>query len=376
MTHPWTLAGLSLTLQIGAAAQSCVNVSASRSSPGRDRRHRRRIRQRQDPGGARHDGPDPPPSGAQRRPHPVRRRRHGGGDGAARLRQLRGARIGMVFQEPMTSLNPSMTIGRQLDEGLALHRKLDAGRAPLILDMLARVGITDPQAALAAYPHEFSGGMRQRIMLASVMLLKPALLIADEPTTALDALVQRDVLELMVESDRRHNTAVLLISHDLGMVARYSRASIVMQQGEVVEAGTRPSCWPGRSRTTPASCWRPCRAGRPRARLPTNNPSSKCAIWCSTIPASAASLRKSAAKRALHGIRPGGAPARGRRGGGRLGLGQDHAGPRDCRPDQADRRRHPLSRQADCKQRRGLAGLPAQLPDGVPGPVFLARTRA
>jgi peptide/nickel transport system ATP-binding protein len=159
--------------------------------------------------------------------------------GDARLRKLRGARIGMVFQEPMTSLNPSMTIGRQLDEGLALHRPelSPAARRDKALAMLARVGISDPQAALSAWPHEFSGGMRQRMMLASVMLLEPALLIADEPTTALDALVQRDVLELMVGLTREHNTAVLLISHDLPMVARYTQRMIVMQQGEVVEAG-------------------------------------------------------------------------------------------------------------------------------------------
>jgi peptide/nickel transport system ATP-binding protein len=157
----------------------------------------------------------------------------------ATLRKLRGARIGMVFQEPMTSLNPSMPIGRQLDEGLALHRRdLDpAARRARIVDMLARVGIADPQAAIAAWPHEFSGGMRQRMMLASVMLLEPALLIADEPTTALDAVVQRDVLALMVALTRDHNTAVLMISHDLPMVARYTEKMIVMQQGEVVEAG-------------------------------------------------------------------------------------------------------------------------------------------
>jgi peptide/nickel transport system ATP-binding protein len=157
----------------------------------------------------------------------------------ARLRALRGARIGMVFQEPMTSLNPSMTIGRQLDEGLALHRRQlsPAQRQTKILAMLARVGMADPQAALAAWPHEFSGGMRQRMMLASVMLLEPALLVADEPTTALDAVVQRDVLELMVALTREHHTAVLLISHDLPMVARYTDRVIVMQQGAVVESG-------------------------------------------------------------------------------------------------------------------------------------------
>jgi peptide/nickel transport system ATP-binding protein len=154
------------------------------------------------------------------------------------LRAMRGSRVGMVFQEPMTSLNPSMLIGRQLDEGLALHRKLDKGeRKALILDMLRRVGLRDPDGALTSYPHQFSGGMRQRIMLASVMLLKPALLIADEPTTALDAVVQRDVLELMVELTKANNTAVLMISHDLGMIARYSDRVIVMQQGDVVEQG-------------------------------------------------------------------------------------------------------------------------------------------
>ena len=155
------------------------------------------------------------------------------------LRQLRGAEIGVVFQEPMTSLNPSMTIGRQLEEGLILHTKMPAEeRRSRILDMLTRVGIRDPQGALAAYPHEFSGGMRQRIMLASVMLLKPALLIADEPTTALDAVIQRDVMELMVELTRAEGTAVLLISHDLPMVARYTSRIVVMEKGSIVEQGT------------------------------------------------------------------------------------------------------------------------------------------
>ncbi len=157
----------------------------------------------------------------------------------AALRKLRGARIGMVFQEPMTSLNPSMPIGRQLDEGLKLHRKdlPAAARRERILEMLRRVGIRDPKGAMEAWPHEFSGGMRQRMMLASVMLLEPALLIADEPTTALDAVVQRDVLELMVDLTREHNTAVLMISHDLPMVARYTERMVVMQHGKVLETG-------------------------------------------------------------------------------------------------------------------------------------------
>ncbi|MBN8954336.1 MULTISPECIES: ABC transporter ATP-binding protein [unclassified Rhizobium] len=152
------------------------------------------------------------------------------------LRNLRGAEIGVVFQEPMTSLNPSMTVGRQLEEGLVLHTRLSPDERRIrILDMLKRVGIRDPEGALTSYPHEFSGGMRQRIMLASVMLLKPALLIADEPTTALDAVIQRDVMELMVELTRAEGTAVLLISHDLPMVARYTNRIVVMEKGAVVE---------------------------------------------------------------------------------------------------------------------------------------------
>ena len=154
-------------------------------------------------------------------------------------RKIRGSEIGMVFQEPMTSLNPSLTIGRQLLEGLELHRKLSQQeRLVKVATMLRRIGIQDVDHAMRAYPHEFSGGMRQRIMLASVMLLEPALLIADEPTTALDAVIQRDVMELMVELTRNANTAVLLISHDLPMVARYADRILVMRSGQLVEQGT------------------------------------------------------------------------------------------------------------------------------------------
>jgi len=156
----------------------------------------------------------------------------------AALRKIRGAEIGMVFQEPMVSLNPSMTIGRQMAEGLKLHTRLSAAEIRArIIAMLERIRIPDPERCLAAYPHEFSGGMRQRIMLASVMLLKPRLLIADEPTTALDTLVQREVLDLMVELTRENGTAVLLISHDLGMVSHYANRVVVMQEGDAVETG-------------------------------------------------------------------------------------------------------------------------------------------
>jgi len=156
----------------------------------------------------------------------------------ARLRQLRGPGMGMVFQEPMVSLNPAMAVGAQMAEGLRLHRKLAAAEIRgLSIDMLKRVQIRDPERCLSAYPHEFSGGMRQRIMLASVMLLKPRLLIADEPTTALDTLVQREVLDIMVELARDGDTAVMLITHNLGLVARYAARAVVMQRGKLVEEG-------------------------------------------------------------------------------------------------------------------------------------------
>lgn len=154
------------------------------------------------------------------------------------LRQLRGGEIGMVFQEPMVSLNPAMTIGAQLDEGLRLHRRLSRGaRREAALAMLRRVRIADPERTLASYPHEFSGGMRQRIMLAAVMLLKPKLLIADEPTTAVDTLSQREVLDLMAELARDNGAAVILITHDLGLVARYAGRVVVLEKGRLVESG-------------------------------------------------------------------------------------------------------------------------------------------
>ena len=158
------------------------------------------------------------------------------------MRPLRGPGIGMVFQEPMVSLNPVHRIGEQMAEGLRMHTSLGAPEIRArILDMLRRVQIADPERCMHAYPHEFSGGMRQRIMLASVMLLKPRLLIADEPTTALDTLSQREVLDLMVELARDNGTAVLLITHNLGLVGRYAQRAIVLEKGHLVETGDVPA---------------------------------------------------------------------------------------------------------------------------------------
>jgi peptide/nickel transport system ATP-binding protein len=162
-----------------------------------------------------------------------------GQDVSGRMRALRGGAVGMVFQEPMASLNPAMTIGAQLDEGLRLHTALTAvERRAAAIAMLERVRIAEPARRLASYPHEFSGGMRQRIMLASVMLLKPRLLIADEPTTALDTLAQREVLDVMTELAAASNTAVILITHNLGLVARYASRALVLEKGRTIETGT------------------------------------------------------------------------------------------------------------------------------------------
>ncbi|KAF1046801.1 MAG: putative ABC transporter ATP-binding protein YejF [Herbaspirillum frisingense] len=224
--------------------------------------------------------------------------------GEKRLRALRGARIGMVFQEPMTSLNPSSTIGSQLDEGLALHRPRlsKAERREMALDMLARVGIADPAAALAAWPHEFSGGMRQRMMLASVMLLEPALLIADEPTTALDAVVQRDVLELMVKLTRERNTAVLLISHDLPMVARYTERVIVMKQGAVVESGNTAAMLAAPAEDYTRTLLEAIPRRQPARALPPAEPVVEVRRLVVDYAGHQRLFSRTAAKRVLHGI--------------------------------------------------------------------------
>ncbi len=155
------------------------------------------------------------------------------------MEDIRGARIGMIFQEPMTCLNPVLSIARQMTEGLIRHRWMSKAEARArALTALADVGIPEPARVMDSYPHELSGGMRQRVMIAAALTLDPALLLADEPTTALDVTVQAQVLELLVDIRNRTGKGVLLITHDIGAVAEIADRVVVMKGGRVVEAGS------------------------------------------------------------------------------------------------------------------------------------------
>ena len=158
--------------------------------------------------------------------------------GEARLRELRCTAMSMIFQEPMTALNPVMTCGEQIDEVLHTHTDLAlAARTRRILTIMRDVRLPDPELMLHAYPHQLSGGQRQRIMIAMALILDPALLIADEPTTALDVTTQAQILKLIKEMQAGHGTGVLFITHDFGVVAEIADRVVVMQHGRVVESG-------------------------------------------------------------------------------------------------------------------------------------------
>ena len=156
----------------------------------------------------------------------------------SRLRQLRATRMAMIFQEPMTALNPVVPVGRQIDEVLRAHTNLDArARRKRILDMMEQVRLPQVERIFASYPHRLSGGQRQRIMIAMALVLEPKLLIADEPTTALDVTTQKQILTLIRDLQRDHGTAVLFITHDMGVVAEIADRVAVMRQGRLVETG-------------------------------------------------------------------------------------------------------------------------------------------
>ena len=156
------------------------------------------------------------------------------------MQKVRGNKIGMIFQDPMTSLNPTMTIGNQIMEGLIRHQRLRKSAAKArAIELLAMVGIPDPKTRMKQYPHQMSGGMRQRVIIAIALACNPALLIADEPTTALDVTIQAQILQLMKELQQKTNTSIILITHDLGIVVDLCDRVIVMYAGQIVETGTK-----------------------------------------------------------------------------------------------------------------------------------------
>lgn len=155
------------------------------------------------------------------------------------MEHIRGKEISMIFQDPMTSLNPTMTIGHQITEGLVKHQNYGKQQArELGMELLRLVEIPNPEARMKQYPHQFSGGMRQRAMVAIALACNPKMLIADEPTTALDVTIQAQILDLMKELQKRMGTAIILITHDLGVVANMAQRVAVMYGGKIVETGT------------------------------------------------------------------------------------------------------------------------------------------
>lgn len=157
----------------------------------------------------------------------------------SKMREIRGNKISMIFQEPMTSLNPVFTVGDQIAETILLHQNVSKAEAhQKTLDLMKQVGIPDPEKRIKAYPHEMSGGQRQRIMIAMAIACNPALLIADEPTTALDVTIQKQILELLHDLQKKYKMSMLFITHDLGVIADIADEVVVMYRGDIVEKGT------------------------------------------------------------------------------------------------------------------------------------------
>ncbi len=156
----------------------------------------------------------------------------------SKMRQLRGRTISMIFQEPMTALNPVFMVGTQLIESFIIHEDISKAAArEKCIEMLREVGIPGPEQRFNEYPHQLSGGMKQRVMIAMALLSNPDILIADEPTTALDVTIQAQILDLLTNIQKKYNTSILLITHDLGIVAEHAHSLTIMYAGKVVEQG-------------------------------------------------------------------------------------------------------------------------------------------
>ena len=191
-------------------------------------------------------------------------------------RQLVGAEVAMIFQDPMTSLNPCYTVGYQIMEAIKVHqggnKKTRIQRA---IDLLTLVGIPDPASRLDVYPHQLSGGMSQRVMIAMAIACRPKLLIADEPTTALDVTIQAQIIELLLELQQKENMALVLITHDLALVAEAAHKIIVMYAGQVVETGAAQDIFARRVIRIPRRCCARCRSSLRIKRVWL-----RCRAWC------------------------------------------------------------------------------------------------
>jgi ABC-type dipeptide/oligopeptide/nickel transport system ATPase component len=271
--------------------------------------------------------------------HPAAGRRHHP-CAAVRLRELRATRMSMIFQEPMTALNPVMTCGDQIDEVLREHTKLSPpSAAPRCCAIIEEVLLPDPERMVASYPHQLSGGQRQRIMIAMALVLDPVLLIADEPTTALDVTTQAQILKLVLELQRRHGTGVLFITHDFGVVAEVAHRVAVLRLGDLVEVGDKPTCCSARSTTTPDADRRRAHAAPERAPADASRAGgAEGARPGEDLP------RQGLVRQGAHRARGAGRelrdpprPDAGHRG--RIGLGQEHGGALHRAPDRPQRRR-------------------------------------
>lgn len=171
------------------------------------------------------------------------------------MRKVRGDRISMIFQEPMTSLNPVFTVGDQIAETLMLHQKLNRTQAMAKTeDLLTQVGIPNPKERIKSYPHEMSGGQRQRVMIAMAIACEPDLLIADEPTTALDVTIQKQILDLLADLQKKYGMSILFITHDLGVIADIADEVVVMYRGDIVERGQTEQIFTNRNTLTRRDC--------------------------------------------------------------------------------------------------------------------------
>lgn len=189
------------------------------------------------------------------------------GANAANIREVRGKDVAVIFQEPMTALNPVYTVGAQIVETVRLHNEVSPEQAKeRALRMLELVELPDPEKAFRSYPHQLSGGQRQRAMIAQSLSCDPKLLIADEPTTALDVTVQAEILDLMRNLRNKLDSAIVLITHDMGVVADLADRIAVMRQGLIVETGTAEQVFRNPGMSTPRRCWRPCRTSAKEVR--------------------------------------------------------------------------------------------------------------